>query len=75
MYLQFTPRANWVGQPVRRVIPLRNMGPRRWFDRIPRDRGLRWKYWLQSPAYLVWDNKSGRKNGLNAVQQTEVTRG
>jgi hypothetical protein len=33
MYLQFTPRANRVGQPVRRVIPPRNMDPRRWFDR------------------------------------------
>src|SRR6266404_7604812 len=61
VYLQVTPHANWVGGPGRRAIPLRYIDPRRWFDWTPRDRALRWKYLPQSPAYLVWDNKSGRK--------------
>ena len=74
-YLQVTPHANWVGGPGRRVIPLRYIDPRRWFDWTPRDRALRWKYLPQSPAYLVWDNNQGPKNGPSAVQQTEVTRG
>jgi hypothetical protein len=61
MYLQVTPHANWVGHPVRRVIPLRYIDPRRWFDRTPTDRPPRWEYWPQSPAYLVWATNQGAK--------------
>jgi hypothetical protein len=65
MYLQVTPHANWVGQPLRRVIPLRFIDPRLWFDRTPKDRHLRWEHWPEPPNRLVWD--TGRESGANGA--------
>jgi hypothetical protein len=53
MHLQVSPHANWVEQPVRRVIWFRFFDPPRWFDGTPKDRHLRWEYWPQSPDRLV----------------------
>jgi hypothetical protein len=65
MDLQVTPHANWVGQPVRRVIPLRFIDPRLWFDRTPKNRHLRWEYWPEPPSRLVWD--AGHDSETNAA--------
>jgi len=65
IYLQVTPHANWVGEPVRRVIPPQFIDPRFWFDRTPKNRHLRWEYWPEPPSRLVWD--AGHDSETNAA--------
>jgi hypothetical protein len=52
-HLQVIPQTNWVEQPVRDMIWLRFIDQLRWFDGTPKDRRLRWKYWLEWPDRLV----------------------
>jgi hypothetical protein len=68
MYLQVTSHANWVGQPIRRVIPPRSIDPRLWFDRTPKDRHLRWEYWPEPPDRLVWDAGSESKGNAASAE-------
>jgi hypothetical protein len=66
MDLRVTPHANWVGEPVRRVIPPQFIDPRFWFDRTPKNRHLRWEYWPEPPSRLVWDAGHGSETNASS---------